>query len=151
MATRWLNGHTPVEVGARGRPKGSLSPTKPTGFSPSQLDTLQVWRDLTDRKGYPPSKREVAAAREVGVHTIEEVSRILVRKGALDNNVTRRSRGTLITDLGRSLIADRAPALYLPRCVPVTPEKRCDCGILHFRAATEKCFQCDQSGRASAQ
>ena len=76
-----------VEVFPDGQPDGS-------GLTPRQRRVLDVIRDSVERRGYPPSMREIGEA--VGLTSVSSVShqlRQLQAKGLLRRDANRPPRG----------------------------------------------------------
>jgi SOS-response transcriptional repressor LexA len=83
-----------------------------------QLDILCFVADSTDRKGYPPTRREIGVALGIGQQGVTDHLRAIERKGLIEHT-DMVSRGLRITDRGIDALADmdeRAEFLTERRC-----------------------------------
>lgn len=73
----------------------------------SFLDTLKVLAELTDKNGFPPSRREMAAKLGITTNAVKYRLNILERKGLVvmepDGRRTAK-RSDVITKAGRELV-----------------------------------------------
>lgn len=113
-----------------------IKPTK------RQIEFVAFWHRFTIERGFPPTFLDACAffgfrsARSAGCHV-----RACVSKGLLASpGGWGTSRGTIVTALGRQLVAptDR------PRLSPgaVIAESKCECGLSFFVADQTRCFTC---------
>lgn len=85
-----------------------------------QLRVLRFIAVALEHQGYPPSRRELAAA--YGTTSFQGISQhldALIRKGLLERTATK-SHGTRITNRGYEALGMDPPARDLPRRVPST-------------------------------
>ena len=107
------SGAEPSAPAKRGRPKVTELPDPATGLTRRQQAILDVIRDSVERRGYPPSIREICeSAGLASTSSVAHQLQMLERKGFLRRDPNRpRAVDVRTADAGRSKVARRAVAV----------------------------------------
>lgn len=101
------------------------------GLTQRQQDVLSSIGAHLEQNGYPPSRREIAAAVGVRVRVADEHVRRLAKKGYIEV-ASFLSRGLRVLEPGRlALGLTTTPSA---RVVDVLSPTRCHCGCVRFGA-----------------
>lgn len=110
-ATEAAANELPVKRGP-GRPKVTEMPDPVTGLTRRQLAILDVIRDSVERRGYPPSIREICdSAGLASTSSVAHQLTMLERKGFLRRDPNRPRAVNVQGGLGKPKAARRAVAL----------------------------------------